>query len=621
MTPRLRTTLERAGLVALGVALDTASMPPGPAPALVFVADAPFLWLLWHRGGEHWKRWAFLYGFLRFVVGLRWLVEVHWAEPLGAAAILALTYVAWGASIRYLAKRGVPFPLAVGAMAVLQEISQTVVVVASGMPWPHRALAFTAWPTLLGAACELGGYGLSFLAAATSAWVSGLPAAVRASPYRHEHVRRLVGAAVPLLLLLGVAAGRGALRISSVDARLASREAFRTQDLVLVQANVAQALKHETRQAEKIFGDHVALTQEALDWFKDHQQVPLAVLWPETMVPYPFMEPALATRSPELWDDWKSEWNVMGHLRYEASRSGIRTKFLIGVGYYFHGRTGHHDALLDYDTKDSLFYVDPWAFVDEPATPDPNDPSWLPAWQVPGGRHDKAILVPFGEYTPGGDTLPFLRRARDLLGVRIPEITPGDSVQVPFLLAEVPPAAPGRPNRAVLAGTVICFELAFPARCRAWRRAGATVLLNAANYGWFGDTDMPAQVTALARLRAVELAVTVAIAGNSGPTSIIDPAGRTVCEVEVGGKTQFVTGWCHGPLVCDPGYVTTYALLGDYPWYILAVLLFGWARFGPRGRRPMGDSAANSSESGGPEAAVPAASSPPANSTDSRGAS
>jgi apolipoprotein N-acyltransferase len=103
------------------------------------------------------------------------------------------------------------------------------------------------------------------------------------------------------------------------------------------------------------------------------------------------------------------------------------------------------------------------------SAPDPNAPGWLPRWQVPAGRHDKAILVPWGEYTPAGDFLPFLKHGRDLVS-SIPELTPGDWDQAPFVLGIGPPAKPGLENRPILAGTVICFELAFPARCRAWRR-------------------------------------------------------------------------------------------------------------------------------------------------------
>jgi apolipoprotein N-acyltransferase len=129
----------------------------------------------------------------------------------------------------------------------------------------------------------------------------------------------------------------------------------------------------------------------------------------------------------------------------------------------------------------------------------------------------------------------------------------------------------------VLAGTVICFEIAFPARCRTWRREGATVLLNAGNYGWFGDTGMPAQVLALGKLRATELNVTVAIAGNTGPSAIIDPAGRVTSQVVRDGKSQFVEGWCEGPLWSDPGYATTYSIVGEWPWVVLGAGLVAWA--------------------------------------------
>src|SRR5204863_43474 len=218
-----------------------------------------------------------------------------------------------------------------------------------------------------------------------------------------------------LLLLLGIAFARGAIRVGSEEVRMENGQALSTRPLVVVQANVAQSLKHskELEAAETVFDRHLALTKAELDRLVDRRQDPLAVL-------------------------------------------------------------------------------------------------------------------------------PFLRKGRDLVSV-IPEITAGDEDQRPFVLEDaLPPARPGGANRRVLAGTVICFEIAFPARCRAWRRAGATVLLNAGNYGWFGDTGMPAQVLAMAKLRAAELNVTFVVAGNTGPTAIVDPAGRVRAQVarSADGKTQ-----------------------------------------------------------------------------------
>ena len=37
------------GFIALGLSLDLLCLPPGPLPLLVLAADAPFLWLLFHR--------------------------------------------------------------------------------------------------------------------------------------------------------------------------------------------------------------------------------------------------------------------------------------------------------------------------------------------------------------------------------------------------------------------------------------------------------------------------------------------------------------------------------------------------------------------------------------------
>jgi apolipoprotein N-acyltransferase len=219
---------------------------------------------------------------------------------------------------------------------------------------------------------------------------------------------------------------------------------------------------------------------------------------------------------------------------------------------------------------DSYFFVDPSALTE--AIPSPDAPPWV----IAPGRHDKATLVPWGEYTPGGSWCPPLEKVRGAISI-IPELTAGPGDEPPFVLATLPPSSPGFANREVRAGTIICFEIAFPTRCRAWRNRGANVLVNPANYAWYGDTGMPAQVLALGKLRAAELSVAVIIAGNSGPTAILDPAGRVTAQVERDGKTQFVEGYLAGPLLVDPDYRTLYAIVGDVPWLGLGALLFGLA--------------------------------------------
>ncbi len=580
--------LERLLLVALGVALETAAMPPGPAPVLAFAADAPFLWLLFVRGGRAWWLWAFLYGFVRFAVGIRWLAEVHPLEVAGAAFILAFTQWTYGAGVRWAARRRAPFLLAAPLAAVLAEMLQTAVVVQSGMPWPARSLAFTAWEGLLGSASVLGAYGLTFLAVLGSAWVSGLPALLRRSPWRGRHAGELAGKGAAVAAVVLVAAWHGAGVVAGAQARIASGETVTTAPLVVIQANIPQRMKVDAREGSPdadddprrtIFERHLALTTTALE----ANRGALAVLWPETMVPYEFLSPDLAERFPL---DWESETNVIGRLK-AAVPPGANARFLLGVNHYFVGRKGPRETLLEHDCHDSVVFVNADQATDIPPVVPEGVRDWKPPWEIRPGRYDKRILVPGGEYTPLGDWIPALREFKERVS-SIPEITPGDPDPEPFLLALEPPdRARGRTkNREVRAGTVICFEIAFPGCCRAWRAAGADVLLNAGNYGWYGDTGMPAQVQAIARLRAAELAVTVVVAGNTGPTCIVDPGGRVRTRVEVGGRTQFVEGWCAGPVYADDE-VTPYARWGDAPWLFAAALGILWIglRRG-RGRRP-----------------------------------
>ena len=290
--------------------------------------------------------------------------------------------------------------------------------------------------------------------------------------------------------------------------------------------------------------------------------------------------------------------------------AGQPSRFLLGVNHFLVGAKGPQAALWDHDSTDAVVFVDLRDLPDE--TPDPaawpSDGRW--PWEQVPSRHEKVVLVPWGEYTPGGSYLPFLRGLRDQISI-IPEITPGDPDQAPFELALAPPERPGGPNRRVLAGSIVCFEVAFPSRCRAWRQAGATVLLNAGNYGWYGDSTMPAQVLALARLRAAELAVTVVIAGNTGPSCIVDPTGRVRTQVVRDGKTQFVEGWCAGPLYADPGYETLYLRWGNTPWAVAAgglllAVFLGRRRVRDERGVPLGPSVEPSTAGpqGGPSAAT-----------------
>ena len=500
-----------------------------------------------------------------------------------------------------------PFVPTVGLAIVGEEMLRTLWL--GGMPWPMRSLAFgsdaalSPFPHAFVAGAGLGGaYALTFGAATTSAVLFGVPSWWRTPPHQRRSVRRalLLGALWPVLTL-GIVGGYGMWREHAYEERVASGVAFQTtKELVAIQANIEQALKN-AHSGLQILDEHVALSAQALDAMPDDQT--LGLLWPETMVLWSFLGPDLARRFPDRFED--GEVAVIRRLKTDVLRGRDLPVF---VGALYRGREGNalHETLRPYMERDSLFHLRPAkgpgmddGIQDFPAPlpgsplrgyrPEPSAGNWFPPWGFPRGRHDKVQLVPGGETMPLGDVFPILRKwRRDM--VPIPVLLPGEPRQAPFQVAVGPVWKDGpRPagHRVLRVGSVICFDLAFPARLRAWRRDGAQVLFNPANYGWFGPSAFRSHVTAMARLRASEANVTVVMAGNTGPTAFVSPIGRrygrffaaqapiTDPGVPAGpGETTFRRGWSRGRLIADP-YVPPTVLLGELPWAVLALLLLG----------------------------------------------
>ena len=125
-------------------------------------------------------------------------------------------------------------------------------------------------------------------------------------------------------------------------------------------------------------------------------------------------------------------------------------------------------------------------------------------------HYHKRHLVPFGEY------LPFDRWTRPVLDfLRIPmsDFTPGGNGKPLVTLA-------GQP-----VGVDICYEDAYAVEIlRALPEA--TLLVNASNDAWFGDSLAPHQHLEIARMRALETARYLLRATNTGISAIIDQHGQ-----------------------------------------------------------------------------------------------
>lgn len=594
-------------LVCIGLALTLLSLPPGPLAILVLVADAPLLLLLFHRNGERWKRWTFLYGALWFAFTLRWLSEVHPAEVPAAAVVLGPIFLVIGGALRFAVKRGAPFVPTAGLLFVAEEMLRTVWM--GGMPLPTRSMAFAGGEPMsslagvfVAGAGLVGAYGLTFLAGCSCAVVSGIPAWVRsADADRKRLMRSLVLGALWPIGVAGVIGGYGALRVAAYGEREANGEVRVTkQKLVAVQAVIPQALKLKSGGGD-ILDKHLTVSAAALDAHPAGDV--FGLVWPETMVLWPFYSPELAARFPDKWET--GEVGVVRRIHDDVLRGRDVHCF---IGALFRSRDGNelHEESGQYRERDSLFHWRParGPGLDDELTlrPDPTNPNWFAPWARAKGRHDKVRLVPGGEYMPLGDWIPALASFRRAM-VPIPELLPGVAHQAPFTVtlgtAWIEGPEP-EDHQELKIGTIICFDLGFPDRVRTWRRDGAQILLNPANYGWFGPTDFRAQIRAMGRLRAAESNASIVMAGNTGPSCFIDPIGRMVGEFtawtpEAGASesipagtlaTTFVTGWASAAVPTDT-YVPPYVRYGDLPWAVVVLLVVGWTLV-TRRRKPRG---------------------------------
>jgi apolipoprotein N-acyltransferase len=166
-------------------------------------------------------------------------------------------------------------------------------------------------------------------------------------------------------------------------------------------------------------------------------------------------------------------------------------------------------------------------------------------------RYDKIELVPFGEYVP--PAFGWVNRISGEAG----DFRPGSRIVV----------FPAGGRRL---GAFICYESAFPGLVRRFTLAGADLLVNLSNDGYFGDSAARQQHLLLVRMRAAENARWILRATNDGITAMIDPAGRIT---ETLPEHQRVSELLH----YNPASgLTLYARHGDwFPWSCLTLAVLG----------------------------------------------
>ena len=135
------------------------------------------------------------------------------------------------------------------------------------------------------------------------------------------------------------------------------------------------------------------------------------------------------------------------------------------------------------------------------------------------GRYDKMHLVPFGEYVPLKDQLPFMSWFTPYKNDY--SCRPGERwTRFPLVTKN---------GRDFTFGCLICYEDSDPYLARQYVASEpVNFLVNISNDGWFDGTEEHEQHLAICRFRAIEARRAIVRSVNMGISGVIDPDGRVI---------------------------------------------------------------------------------------------
>jgi apolipoprotein N-acyltransferase len=181
------------------------------------------------------------------------------------------------------------------------------------------------------------------------------------------------------------------------------------------------------------------------------------------------------------------------------------------------------------------------------------------------GRYDKAHLVPYGEYTPFKEYLPFLGKIVEHVG----DFKAGETGKTLEWL--------GRKL-----GIQICYEIIFPDLAREQVRNGAGLLITITNDAWYGTTAGPYQHFSLAVFRAVENRRVLARSANTGISGFIDPVGRLLDLTPLMEEAAVVR---EVPLLDTHTFYTRFGDVFAGACLVISAAAVIWAQIGRRRRK------------------------------------
>jgi apolipoprotein N-acyltransferase len=339
------------------------------------------------------------------------------------------------------------------------------------MAFPYVWLGYTqhAHPLVIQIASVAGAYGVSFLLAMIN---SAVAAFLLSLLYRSKNLNPRANRPISnrgLVSIAGVAAFLTILTICYGIMVVSKPTAGKKLKVSVVQGNIEQTKKWDPKHAEVIMQTYVELTRKAL---KDQ---PDLIVWPEAATP------RAISRDQKLYSQ----------VKQIAEEAGI--PLLLGSSSHQKFSEGQSRKI---EFRNSAFLIGPET-------------------RVKNQQYDKIHLLPFGEYLPYGESVPW-----SWINVpKVPSTMPGKE----FTVFQCPTFRFSAP---------ICWETLFPDLSRKFVKSGAQFLVNITNEAWFGRSVGPQHYVISSVFRAVENRVYVVRCANTGISCFIDPYGRIAGRVK-----------------------------------------------------------------------------------------
>jgi apolipoprotein N-acyltransferase len=174
-------------------------------------------------------------------------------------------------------------------------------------------------------------------------------------------------------------------------------------------------------------------------------------------------------------------------------------------------------------------------------------------------RYDKFHLVPFGEFLPLRQQLPFLADF-----VPIDDFSSGRKAKVIRLPIK---------DKEIRFSVAICFEDTLAYIARRFVLSGAELLVNMTNDAWFQDSKEPFMHLQAALFRTIETRRSLVRSANTGVSCHIDPYGRLMGYVQnMQNKRTYVEGTSTFDVSLNATR-TIYTKLGDVFTYLCFVCI------------------------------------------------